>query len=47
MTYEEVKDLVYELKYYENHDSEDEEISDSSTFEGKLEELPNTIEIVP
>ncbi|RHZ52113.1 hypothetical protein Glove_465g29 [Diversispora epigaea] len=47
MTYEEVRDLVYKLKYHENHNSEDEEIRDRTISDGELEEPPNTIEIVP
>ncbi|CAG8645271.1 3152_t:CDS:2 [Ambispora gerdemannii] len=47
MTYEEVRDLIYKLRYSEQYDSESEETSDSATSKGKLEKLPNIIEIIP
>ncbi|CAG8607159.1 3281_t:CDS:2 [Diversispora eburnea] len=46
MTYWEVREKLYKL-YFDQDEEENEEIVDSTASEGKLEELPNTIETVP
>ncbi|CAG8498601.1 5919_t:CDS:2 [Ambispora leptoticha] len=46
MTYWEVREKLYKL-YFDQSEEEDEEIVDSISSEGKLEDLPNTIETVP